>query len=74
MVSWTSYINIQPDHPLELIEFFAGHAAISRTAEAAGYSSAAVDILFDGHRHEREGHGKRSPFDLNSDAGFALLA
>ena len=71
MVSWTSYINLQPEHPFEVLEFFAGHAAIARTAEDHGYQACAVDILYDDKRSMRAIQGKRSPFDLNSDAGFA---
>ena len=74
MVSFTSYINLQPESPLEVLEFFSGHAAIARTAEANGYTSVAIDLLYDEKRHEREIHGKRSPLDLNSNAGFAPLS
>ena len=73
LVSWTSYIDLEPQCPFELLEFFAGHASVARAAEAAGYRSAAVDILYDEAREKRKMIGKRSPFDLNSDAGFALL-
>ena len=73
LVSWTSYIDLEPQRPFELLEFFAGRATIARAAEVAGYRSAAVDILYDEARQERKSIGKRSPFDLNSDPGFALL-
>ncbi|CAE6950792.1 unnamed protein product [Symbiodinium sp. CCMP2592] len=66
LVSWTSYIDLEPQRPFELLEFFAGHATIARAAEVAGYRSAAVDILYDEARQERKSIGKRSPFDLNS--------
>ena len=73
MVAWTSYIDIDPRSPTDLIEFFAGQARIARAAAAAGYKSCAVDLAYDCARDPRRRYrlDKRSPFDINSDAGFS---
>ncbi|CAE7403155.1 unnamed protein product [Symbiodinium pilosum] len=74
MVVWTGYVDIHPKRPLDLIEFFAGHAAIARNGVVSGYRCAALDLDFDSMRdpQRRLRLDKRSPFDLNSDSGFAL--
>ena len=75
MVVWTGYVDIHPKRPLDLIEFFAGHAAIARNGVVSGYRCAALDLDFDSMRdpQRRLRLDKRSPFDLNSDSGFARL-
>ena len=75
MVAWTQYVDIHPPLPLEIIEFFAGHAAIARNGVASGYRCVALDLEFDRMRDpcRRLRLDKRSPFDLNSSAGFAQL-
>ena len=75
MVAWTSYIDIDPRSPNDLIEFFAGQARIARAANDAGYRSCAVDLAYDCIRDPNRRHrlDKRSPFDINSDAGFSQL-
>ena len=74
LVSFTSYVDLQPKSPIELVEFFAGCGVVARTAESEGYRAVGLDILYDESKEQREVAGKRSPFDLNSDAGFAPFA
>ena len=73
LVSFTSYVDIHPEQPWDLLEFFAGHAAISREAQDQGFKSAALDLEYDCVRKpsRRFRIDKRSPFDINSESGFA---
>ena len=73
LVSWTTLIDLEPQQPYEVLEFFSGHAKIARYAQINGYKSAAIDILYDEARPAARRYriDKRSPFDLNSEAGFA---
>lgn len=58
--------------PFEAVEFFSGVGRIASLAKAFGYNSAALDIAY-GEEYAKQ-TGKRSPMDINSDAGLALLA
>ena len=65
-----------PAAPLafEMIEMFAGDAAISKSCRLAWISTAALDVRYSaGMRRSRKRHRKQDPFDLTSAAGFALL-
>ena len=75
LTTWTISLDLQPEQPWDLVEFFGGRCKIARLAVALGLRATAVDILYDQARPKarRNRPGKRSPFDLNSDAGFAPL-
>lgn len=55
------------ERPFELIEFFAGDGAISKSARFAYYRVASLDLRFGEIRE-----GKQNPFDLTEPAGLAL--
>lgn len=54
--------------PYQVIEMFAGVGRIAGLSKFAGFKSAAIDIEYAKERWERV--GKRSPMDINSDAGL----
>ena len=72
----TEFVNLQLEQPWDVIEFFAGVCQIARHAKDQGWNAAAVDLNYDAIRAEsrRSRVDGRSPFDLNSDSGLALLA
>ena len=73
LVSWTTYVDMEPRKPWEMIEFFAGIGNIACAAHDAGYKTAALDLSYDGVRSftRRFRLDRRSPFDLNSESGFS---
>ena len=56
--------------PYQVLELFAGVGRIAAIAKRFGFSSAAVDIEYGKDVGKRM--GKRSPMDLNSNAGLVL--
>ena len=58
--------------PHELIEYFSGVARIATLGKWAGYRAAAVDMSY-GEPYGRRTR-KRSPMDINSNAGLLPLA
>lgn len=52
------------------VELFSGEGWVSRVMKTAGHRGASLDILLGSQNH---GQGKQDPFDLLTDAGFALL-
>ena len=58
------------DSGYQVMEFFAGVAHIAALAKAVGYKSLAFERNF-GNTSKRL--GKRSPMDLNSNAGLVFL-
>ena len=54
--------------PYQVIEMFAGVGRIAALSKFAGFKSAAIDLEYAKDRWERV--GKRSPMDINSDAGL----
>jgi len=67
----------QPAKPFELLEFFAGDAAISRSGHFAGLATGSLDLRY-GSRADMAGHPrgrtlKENPFDLATNAGFTFL-
>lgn len=70
LVWWLDLPKMEAD-PYQTVEFFSGAARIATISKHIGYKSAAVDIDY-GAAYAKQ-HGKRSPMDINSDAGLALL-
>ena len=68
-------MELQVQEPWDLVEFFSGRTKIARIATKSGYKAAGVDLNFDAARaaSRRNRLNKTSPFDLNSDSGFAHL-
>lgn len=62
------WMNISPDEGYQVIEYFAGVARISALCHWVGYKSIAYDKDFG-----KAKQGKRSPMDLNSNAGLVPL-
>ena len=60
--------------PYQVLEYFAGVGRIAAIGKFTGRTSAALDISYGEHLGKRMGKRKRSPMDLNSDAGLVLLA
>lgn len=60
--------------PYQVLEYFAGVGRIAAIGTFTGLTSAALDISYGEHLGKRMGKRKRSPMDLNSDAGLVLLA
>ena len=56
--------------PYRVLELFAGVGRIAAIAKHCGFSSAAVDIEYGKDVGKRM--GKRSPMDLNSNAGMVF--
>ena len=54
----------------EVLELFAGVGRIAALSKYAGYKSAAVDLDYSKETWERQ--GKRSPMDINGDAGLVF--
>ena len=82
LVLMTSWLRLRaPDNRYDLLEFFAGSARIARLAKARGYSSVAVDLLYDTtapppktKRKACKGFkNSKSAMDINTSAGFVLL-
>jgi hypothetical protein len=58
---------------LDLVEFFAGRARLSRLASWVGYKVRSYDINYEkvmGDAEFKRGKVRRSPMDLNGAAGF----
>ena len=77
MASWLVDLPWQPARPLDVIEYYAGAARVSRIASAVGFESRAFDIDFDkaplGIESTHSGRCSRSAFDINGEGGFLLL-
>ena len=75
LTAWTASVQLEHPSPPEILEFFAGRCKIARWARQIGRNSIAVDLLYDVAMpaSKRNRVDKRSPFDLNSDAGLASL-
>ena len=77
MASWLVDLPWQPPRPLDVIEYYAGAARVSRIAAAVGFESRAFDIDFDkaplGSESTHSGRCSRSAFDINGEGGFLLL-
>ena len=56
------------DPPYAVVEYFAGVGRIAGLADYVGYKSAAFDIEYGDDFSKRT--GKRSPMDINSNAGL----
>lgn len=63
LLSWTDFYKDR-DH-LDAIDCFAGAARVAKVARAFGHKAVALDIGY---------HPNSRVFDVNSDAGFSLLA
>ena len=66
-----------PAVPFEMLEFFAGDAAITKSGHFACLATAALDLRY-GARANMAGHPrgrtlKQNPFDMATDVGFAFL-
>ena len=70
LVLLVSWMGVCADDGFEVIEFFAGVARIATLAKLAGFKSCAYDRDFGKASKMR---GKRSPMDLNSNAGLVFL-
>ena len=57
--------------PYQVVEYFSGVARIATLSRYCGYTTAALDIEY-GMQYAKD-HGKRSPMDINSNAGLVLL-
>ena len=55
----------------QVLEFFAGVGRIAALAKFCGYKSSALDIRYGEERYQKA--GKRSPMDINSNAGLVWL-
>ena len=75
LLTWTTYVNLSPAEPYDIIEFFSGRSKIARYGQSVGYKAAALDIVFDSVLRAETPNPARmtSAFDINSDAGLALL-
>ena len=58
------------DEKYQVFEFFAGVARVAKVAKLLGYKTAAHERDFG---KSSEVRGKRSPMDLNSNAGLVVL-
>lgn len=70
LVWWMDIPGQQPTEPYQVIEFFAGVGRIAALAKHCGYKSAAIDLTYGQDVGARM--GKRSPMDLNSNAGMVF--
>lgn len=69
LVSWMEDENNVKSN-FQVIEYFAGVGRIAQVAHRKGYQSVAFDLTYGEERAARV--GKRSPMDINSNAGFVL--
>lgn len=66
----------ESNESLDLCEFFAGKARVSKLASWVGYRVRSYDINFEPPTNPREfkrGKLPRSPMDLNGNAGMVIL-
>ena len=70
LVWWLDLPESQTE-PYQVIEYFSGVARIAMLAQYMGFTTAALDIEY-GMQYAKA-HGKRSPMDINSNAGLVLL-
>lgn len=68
---WWLDVPKKEDQPYQSLEFFSGVGRIAAFSKLCGYESAAVDLDYGKEFSERT--NKRSPMDMNSDAGLVLL-
>ena len=66
LVAWLD-LPVQGE-PYEVLEMFAGVGRIAALSKRAGFKSAAIDIEY--AKEKWKSKGKRSPMDINSDAGL----
>ena len=71
LVLLVSWLDLPKGEEFQVIEYFAGVGRIAALSRYVGYKSAAVDITYDSEQFKRS--GKRSPMDINSDAGLVWL-
>lgn len=72
LLVWWLDIPKNYDAPYQVIEYFAGVGRIAKLAQHVGYKAARVDIEYSKAVGQRL--RKRSPMDLNSDAGLVYQA
>ena len=82
LVLMTSWLRLRaPSIPYDLLEFFAGSARIARLAKARGYSSVAVDLLYDTtapppntkKKGRKRYQNSKCAMDINTSAWFVIL-
>lgn len=71
LLVWWLDVPKKEDQPYQSLEFFSGVGRIAAFSKLCGYESAAVDLDYGKEFSERT--NKRSPMDMNSDAGLVLL-
>lgn len=76
LVILVSFLELPVDHPrdLDLVEFFAGVARISKLSTWMGYNCRAFDVTYAPLRHPQKlkrGKFRRPSMDLNGAAGLA---
>ena len=47
LLTWTTYVNLSPAEPYDIVEFFSGRSKIARYGQSVGYKAAALDLTFD---------------------------
>ena len=70
MVLLVSWMGVLRDEKYQVFEYFAGVARIAKLAKVMGYKTAAYERDFGKSSKVRR---KRSPMDLNSNAGLVFL-
>ena len=72
----TAWLDLPDMGQLEVVEYFAGRARISKMCSRLGLRTGSFDITYGKagiNWSTRNGLPKRSAFDMNSDAGFLFL-
>ena len=71
LVSWLDIPFSNTDGDYQVLEFFAGVGRVAALSKKYGYKSCALDISYGQDRFQSA--NKRSPLDINSDAGLVPL-
>ena len=71
LVSWLDMPVSNTDGDYQVLEFFAGVGRVAALSKKYGYRSCALDITYGQDRFASA--NKRSPLDINSDAGLVPL-
>ena len=71
LVSWLDIPFSNTDGDYQVVEFFAGVGRVAALSKKYGYKSCALDISYGQDRFQSA--NKRSPLDINSDAGLVPL-
>lgn len=71
LVLLVSFIDLPATEDYQVLEYFAGVGRIAAFSKHCGYRSAALDIEY--RKEHFQSTGKRSPMDINSDAGLMQL-